>query len=86
VFLFRAFWSFHSYYPHLADNLLNSLDSKTQKLLQTGSQGAFGSVKSLKEGYTSSMNSTATSSTYDMVDTRLGKHSSQQASGKQKIF
>jgi CLIP-associating protein 1/2 len=54
VFSRKAFWSFSSHYPQAADNLLVSLDVKTQKLLQTGGQGGtFGSVKSLKDGYSS---------------------------------
>ena len=61
--LFRAFWSFHSHYPAVADSLFNSLDAKAQKLLQTGSQGAFGSMKSLKDGYSSS-----TTNNYDAID------------------
>jgi hypothetical protein len=48
----RAFWGFHSYFPTQADHLMSSLDAKTQKLLQQGSQGGpFGSVKSLNNGY-----------------------------------
>ena len=47
--LCRAFWSFSTHYTTAADSLLNSLDPKTQKLLQNGSQGAFGSMKSLKD-------------------------------------
>lgn len=53
VFARKAFWSFSGHYPSIADSLLNSLDLKAQKLLQSGSQGAFGSVKSLKDGMTS---------------------------------
>ena len=64
----RAFWSFHSHYPSLADSLLNSLDAKTQKLLQNGSQGAFGSVKSLKDGF-SSLNVNPTN--YDTTDSAM---------------
>ena len=50
VFSRKAFWAFSSHYSTAADHLLNSLDAKTQKLLQNGSKGAFGSVKSLKDG------------------------------------
>lgn len=53
VFARKAFWSFSGHYPSTADSLLNSLDLKAQKLLQSGSQGAFGSVKSLKDGMSS---------------------------------
>lgn len=68
VFARKAFWSFSSHYPSLADSLLLTLDTKTQKLLQTGSQGAFGSVKSLKDG-TSSYTGTS-SINYDYMDSQ----------------
>lgn len=66
VFARKAFWSFSSHYPSLSDSLLLSLDLKTQKLLQTGSQGAFGSVKSLKDG---GMNGSSSANNYTGINT-----------------
>ena len=79
----KAFWSFNSHYPTLADNLLASLDAKTQKLLQSGSQGAFSSVKSLKDGYSSnnSNNAVVTSINYDFMDSQNKRMQAQQSSG-----
>ena len=59
VFARKAFWSFHSHFPTQANNLLESLDLKTQKLLQSGASGNFGSIKSLKDA---NLNDTKTSS------------------------
>lgn len=69
----KAFWSLNSHYPAIADALLNTLDPKTKKLLQTGSQGTFGSVKSLKDGSTNlqqQQQQSATSINYDFMDSQ----------------
>jgi len=79
VFARKAFWAFHSHYQLAADNLLLTFDVKTQKLVQTGSQGTFGSVKSLKDGYTPVTNQNGsnygqmTTINYDFMDSQNNK-------------
>ncbi len=78
VFARKAFWSFSAHYSTAADSLLNSFDAKTQKLLQNGSQGAFGSVKSLKDGYSTTSQSNYQQSggngfNYDFMDSQNSK-------------
>ena len=82
----KAFWSFSSHYPTLADNLLASLDAKTQKLLQSGSQGAFGSVKSLKDGYSNNSTAVVASINYDFMDSQNKRMQTQQSSGQFFLF
>lgn len=82
----KVFWSFSSHYPTQADNLLQNFDAKTQKLLQNGSQSAFGSVKSLKDSNLNNNSnnsnnnySDVTTINYDFMDSqnnRLQKQSS----------
>lgn len=81
VFARKAFWSFSNHYSTAADHLLNSLDPKTQKLLQNGSQGAFGSVKSLKDGYSSNQ-STGNGFNYDFMDSQNSKTKSTLTANK----
>lgn len=72
----KAFWAFHAHYQLAADNLLLTFDVKTQKLIQSGSQGAFGSVKSLKDGYAPVVstnqltNQQMTTINYDFMDSQ----------------
>ena len=81
----RAFWSFSTHFPSQADHLLTTLDVKTQKLLQTGSQGANGSVKSLKDGYGnnnhSNGNGIQSTINYDFMDSQNSRMGSSKTSG-----
>ena len=81
----RAYWSFSSHFPSQADHLLTTLDVKTQKLLQTGSQGANGSVKSLKDGYGnnnhSNGNGIQSTINYDFMDSQNSRMGSSKTSG-----
>jgi len=49
VYARKAFWSFHAHFPSQANNMLESLDLRSQKLLQSGANGNFGSMRSLKD-------------------------------------
>jgi CLIP-associating protein 1/2 len=52
----KAFWSFHSHFPQQANKVLESLDSRTQNLLNKDSIGSqFGSQRSLKEASLNSL-------------------------------
>jgi len=85
VFSRKAFWSFSSHYPQQADNLLLSFDVKTQKMLQTGGQGTFGSMKSLKDGLSSNNNANngqqVSQINYDFMDSQNNRLKQVQANG-----
>jgi hypothetical protein len=92
---FRAFRSFSQHFPTAADSLYNSLDVKTQKLVN-GIQGkTFGSLKSLKDGYSNSNAPSAFTgytNNYDSFDSQnniqrygTGK-SNAPSNGMQNIF
>jgi CLIP-associating protein 1/2 len=86
VFSRKAFWAFSSHNSSAADHLLNSLDAKTQKLLQNGSKGAFGSVKSLKDGAGSGHSAYQSANTfnYDFMDSQNSR--TKQTPTKSELF
>lgn len=68
LFSRKAFWSFHQHFPKQGQILLDSFDAKTQKLLQTGSNGpSFGSMKNLNENSYPPIHGSAT---HDAIDNK----------------
>jgi CLIP-associating protein 1/2 len=71
LFSRKAFWSFHAHFPQQANKLLDSLDARTQNLLNKDSIGSqFGSQKSLKDASYNSLGCDLTDDKYASMNLR----------------